>query len=132
MLLCGDLGNIGDKIFYKVNIETKFSIHLNNIIWPTETQKNNEHWNVSGVLKKNSNQEFKFDVRPMFQMPNNQLGKKGTTSSKADKIVFETDKEWVIIDVPELHEYVRKQSLTVVQFEDLLNKLEWNIHISKV
>ena len=115
-----------------MNIETKFSIHLNNILWPTEEQKNNEHWNVSGVLKKNSNQEFKFDVRPMFQMSNNQLGKKGTTSSKADKIVFETDKEWVIIDVPELHEYVRKQSLTVVQFEDLLNKLEWNIHISKI
>jgi hypothetical protein len=67
----------------------------------------------------------------MFQMPNNQLGKKGTTSSKADKIVFETDKEWVIIDVPELHEYIRKQFVKIVQFEDLLNKLEWNIHISK-
>jgi hypothetical protein len=115
-----------------VNIETKFSIYLNNILWPTETQKNTEQWNVSGVLKKNSNQEFKFDVRPMFQMLNNQLGKKGTTSSKADKIVFETDKEWVIIDVPELHEYVRKQSVKIVQFEDLLNKLEWNIRISKV
>jgi hypothetical protein len=115
-----------------VNIETRFSIHLNNIIWPTEIQKNTEQWNVSGVLKKNSNQEFKFDVRPMFQMSNNQLGKKGTTASKADKIVFETDKDWVIIDVPELHEYVKNQSLKVVQFEDLLNKLEWNICISKV
>ena len=114
-----------------MNIETKFSIHLNNIIWPTEEQKNNEHWNVSGVLKKNSNQEFKFDVRPMFQMPNNQLGKKATTASKADKIVFETDKDWVIIDVLELHEYIKKQSLTVIQFEDLLSKLEWNIYISK-
>ena len=114
-----------------MNIETRFSIHLNNIIWPTEEQKNNEHWNVSGVLKKNSNQEFKFDVRPMFQMPNNQLGKKATTASKADKIVFETDKDWVIIDVLELHEYIKKQSLTVIQFEDLLSKLEWNIYISK-
>jgi hypothetical protein len=115
-----------------VNIETKFCIHLDNIIWPTEIQKNTEHWNVSGRLKKNSNQEFKFDVRPMFQMPNNQLGKKVTTSSKADKIVFETDKDWVIIDVPELHQYIKGQSLKVVQFEDLLNKLEWNIYISKV
>jgi hypothetical protein len=114
-----------------LNIETRFSIHLNNIIWPTEEQKNKEHWNVSGVLKKNSNQEFKFDVRPMFQMPNNQLGKKATTASKADKIVFETDKNWVIIDVLELHEYIKKQSLTVIQFEDLLSKLEWNIYISK-
>jgi len=114
-----------------LNIQKRFSIHLNNIIWPTGEQENNEHWNVSGVLKKNSNQEFKFDVRPMFQMPNNQLGKKATTSSKADKIVFETDKDWVIIDVPELNEYVKKQSLKIVQFEDLLNKLEWNIYISK-
>ncbi len=115
-----------------MNIEKRFSIHLNNIIWPTETQKNNEHWNVSGVLKKNSNQEFKFDVRPMFNMPNNQLGKKGTTVSKADKIVFETDKEWVIIDISELHEYIEKQISRIIPFEDLLKKLEWNIHISKV
>ena len=114
-----------------MNIETKFSIHLDNILWPTEEQENNEQWNISGRLKKNSNQEFKFDVRPMFQMPNNQLGKKGTTSSKADKIVFETNKDWVIIDVPELHEYVRKQSVKIVQFEDLLVKLEWNIVLPK-
>jgi hypothetical protein len=114
-----------------LNIETRFSIHLQNITWPTEAQKNNEHWNVSGVLKKNSNQEFKFDVRSMFQMPNNQLGKKATTASKADKIVFETDKDWVIIDVPELNDYVKKQSLKVIQLDDLLNKLEWNIYLSK-
>jgi hypothetical protein len=115
-----------------VNIETKFSIHLDNIIWPTETQKNTEQWNVSGVLNKNSNQEFKFDVRSMFNMPNGQLGKKGTTASKADKIVFETNEKWVIIDVQELHNYVIKQSSKVIQFEDLLTKLEWNIYISKV
>ena len=114
-----------------MNIETRFSIYLDNITWPTDTQKNIEHWNISGILKKNSNQEFKFDVRTMFQMSNNQLGKKATTASKADKIVFETDKDWVIIDVLELHEYIKKQSLTVIQFEDLLSKLEWNIYISK-
>jgi hypothetical protein len=114
-----------------LNIETKFSINLNNIIWATEEQKNTEHWNVSGVLKKNSNQEFKFDVRPMFQMLNNQLGKKGNTLSKADKMVFETDKDWVIIDILELHEYVKKQTSKTIQFEDLLNKLDWNIILPK-
>ena len=114
-----------------MNIETRFSIHLNNIIWPTEEQKNTEHWNVSGVLKKNSNQEFKFDVRPMFQMPNNQLGKKATTASKANKIVFETDKEWVIIDVIELNTYIKKHKLKIVQLEDLISKLEWNIILPK-
>ena len=102
---------------------------LNLIDWPTKQEK--EHWNVSGILKKNSNQKFKFDVRPMFNMPNNQLGKKGTTSSKADKIVFETDKEWVIIDVLELNEYIKKQTSRIIQFEDLLNKLDWNIILPK-
>ena len=75
-----------------MNIETKFSIHLDNILWPTESHK---------------------------------------TSSKADNIVFEIDKDWVIIDVPELHEYVKKQSVKIVQFEDLLVKLEWNIVLPK-
>jgi hypothetical protein len=114
-----------------MNIETRFSIHLQDITWPTEAQKNNEHWNVSGVLKKNSNQEFKFDVRSMFQMPNNQLGKKANTASKADKIVFETDKEWVIIDVIELNTYIKKHKLKIVQLEDLISKLEWNIILPK-
>jgi hypothetical protein len=114
-----------------VNIETRFSIYLDNITWPTDTQKNTEHWNVSGVLKKNSNQEFKFDVRTMFQMSNNQLGKKASTASKADKIVFETDKDWVIIDVMELNTYIKKHKLKIVQLEDLISKLEWNIILPK-
>ena len=114
-----------------MNIKTRFSIHLHNVIWPTKDQKNKEHWNVSGVLKKNSNQEFKFDVRHMFQMPDNQLGKKVTTTSKADKIVFETDKDWVIMDVLELNTYIKKHKLKTVQLEDLIFKLEWNIIIPK-
>lgn len=105
--------------------------NLFNIKFATEKESIEEHWNVSGILKKYSNQDFKFDIRPMFNMPNNQLGKKGTTASKADKIVFETDKEWVIIDVPELHEYVKKQISKTIQFEDLLNNLEWNIILPK-
>ena len=115
-----------------MNIEDKFSINLDNVIWATEKQKNTEHWNISGILKKNSNQQFKFDVRPMFNMPNGQLGKKGTTASKADKIVFETDNTWIIVDILELHEYIKNQQSKVIQLEDLLNKLEWNIYISKV
>jgi len=115
-----------------MNIEDKFSINLDNIIWPTEKQKNTEHWNISGILKKNSNQEFKFDVRPMFNMPNGQLVKKVTTASKADKIVFETYNTWIIVDILELHEYIKNKHSKVIQLEDLLNKLEWNIYISKV
>ena len=114
-----------------MNIEKRFSEHLKNIIWPTQEQKEKEYWNVAGILKTNSNQEFKFDVRSMFVMPDNQLGKKATTASKANKIVFETALDWVIIDTEELHKYIRDNKINIVQFDDLLNKLEWNIVLSK-
>jgi len=114
-----------------LNIEQKFSIYLDNVIFPTQYQKEREYWNISGILKKHSNQEFKFDVRLMMVMPNNQLGKNGTFASKADKIVFETDKEWIIIDVLELNEYVKKKEYKIIQLEDLLNKLDWNIILPK-
>jgi hypothetical protein len=113
-------------------IEERFSKYLKDIIWPTQNQKEKEFWNVSGILKEKSNQHLKFDVRPMFNMLNGQLGKKGTTLSKTDKIVFETNKDWIIIDIVELHEYIKKKSSKIIQFEDLLKKLEWNIYISKV
>ena len=112
--------------------EKRFSKNLIQIIYPTKEQEEKELWNVSGILNKYSNQHLKFDVRPGFNMPDGQIGKKSTTLSKADKIVFETDKDWVIIDVSELHEYVKKQSSNIIQFNDLLKKLEWNLYISKV
>jgi len=114
------------------NIEFRFSDkNLNNIVWPTLEQKQNELWNVSGVLKKNSNQHFKFDVRNMFDMPDNKLGKKISTASKADKIVFETEDKWIIVDFNEFNDYIKKTNLFVFQFEDLLNNLEWNIVLQK-
>ena len=112
-------------------IEERFSLFLKDIIWPTKEQIEKEFWNISGILKNKSNQYFKYDVRPMFSMPNNQLGKKGTTASKADKIVFETNKNWVVIDTEELYGYIKKHNYTVIQFEHLINNLEWNIVITK-
>ena len=105
--------------------------NLNNIIWPTEQEVEKENWNVSGILKKYSNQQFKFDVRPMFNMPDGQLGKKGTTLSKADKIVYETIFNWVIVDAEELHNYIKNNKIIIIEFEDLLNKLDWNIILPK-
>ena len=114
------------------NIEERFSFFLKDVVYPSNNEKENNHWNISGILKEKSNQHLKFDVRNMFDMPNGQLGKKGTITSRADKIVFETDKKWIIIDIPEFHGYIKKEQLKVIQFEDLLTKLEWNIYISKV
>jgi len=104
---------------------------LNSIIFATKEQQEKEHWNVSGILKKRSNQELKFDIRPMLNMPDGQLGKRGTTASKADKIVYETVSDWVIIDTEELHKYIKENKIIVIPFETLINKLSWNILISK-
>ena len=104
---------------------------LNFVVFATKEQQEKEHWNVSGVLKQKSNQEFKFDVRPMLNMPDGQLGKKGTTASKADKIVYETVSDWVIVDTEELHKYIKENKITVIPFETLISKLDWNILMSK-
>jgi hypothetical protein len=111
-----------------LKIEERFAEQLlDNIVWPTSTQS----WNVEGIIKNRSNESYKFDVRPMIQLPDGQVGKKGNTSSNANKIVLEFERDWVIIDVKELHQYIKDQKLKIIQVDDLLNKLDWNIIIPK-
>ena len=43
----------------------KFIDQLINPIESTSAQKKEELWDVSGILKDRSNQEFKFDLRPL-------------------------------------------------------------------
>lgn len=105
---------------------------LEEIIYPSKS----ESWHVQGMLKNKSNQIFKFDVRGMSKTENEKLQKKGTTKSKADKMVFETSINWVIFDTVEINKYVidrykKKLSTKDILFDDLLNKLDWNITISK-
>jgi len=106
--------------------EKKFSIHLHNIIWSTDDQKNKELWDVEGILKNRLNQKFKFDLRPI---KNNM--KIGSFKTKADKMVFDMGDTWVIVDIEELHTYIRTNKLKDLHLEDLISKLEWNIIISK-
>jgi 3-oxoacyl-[acyl-carrier-protein] synthase III len=88
-------------------------------------------WNVGGILKKQSNQVFKFDVRNMAQLENNLLGKYGNTQSKAEKFVFETVNKWIILDIEELHNYIKINNLKTVYLNDLINNLNWNTYINK-
>ena len=88
-------------------------------------------WHVKGRLKNKSNQNFKFDVGGMINMPNNEKAKKGNILSNADKMVFEDQKYWIIIDIEELHLYLKEKKLKKVYLQDLLDKLEWNILLSK-
>jgi len=104
----------------------KFVDNLISIKYPTETEKK-ELWNVSGILKNRSNQEFKFDLRPL----NKDLSKKGSFKTKADKMVFETISEWILVDIEELHNYIKQHKLKVVELEQLISKLEWNIILPK-
>jgi hypothetical protein len=46
-------------------------------------------------------------------------------------MVFETTKNWVIFDIEEINKYVKKYDTKVLLFEDLLDKLDWNIIIAK-
>lgn len=104
----------------------KFIDNLMSIKYSTETEKK-ELWDVSGILKNRSNQEFKFDLRPLDK----DLSKKGSFKTKADKMVFETVSEWILVDVEELHSYLKKYQLKTIQLEELVLRLDWNIILPK-
>jgi hypothetical protein len=109
----------------------KFEDYILDIKYPNQNEKLEELWDIQGIIKNKSNQFFKFDLRPLKKQLNGSLIKEGSLKTKADKMVFETSTKWVLVDVLELHDYINNHSLKVVQFEDLLKKLEWNIILSK-
>ena len=110
---------------------SKFIDYLIEIKHSDETKKRKELWDVEGIIKNKSNQKFKFDLRPLQKQPDGLMGKTGRLSSKADKMVFETPNEWILVDVPELHNKLRKTKEKIVHLKDLLANSEWNIVIEK-
>jgi hypothetical protein len=86
-------------------------------------QKNTELWDVEGILH---NQKFKFDLRPIKKN-----SKIGNFKTKADKMVFDMENEWVIVDIEELHQYLKENKLKEVHLQDLISKLDWNIILPK-
>jgi len=101
----------------------KFLDKLKDIKYATPVQKKKELWDVEGIL---NNQPFKFDLRPL---KNN--AKTGSFKTKADKIVYDMKNQYIILDVEELHNYLKENSLKVVKIEDLISKLDWNIILPK-
>ena len=100
-----------------------FKNKLSNIKTATNLQRKKELWDVEGILH---NQKFKFDLRPL---KNNAKG--GSFKTKADKIVYDMKNQYIILDVEELHNYLKENLATVVKIEDLIPKLEWNIILPK-
>ena len=109
-----------------MDILKKFSTYLTAIEYPKEKTS----WNIAGILK-NKNAFYKFDVRDMFKLSDGKLAQKGSTATKADKMVLEIDDKWVILDIEELHTYLKENKLKKVYTEDLLSNLEWNIILPK-
>jgi len=90
---------------------------------PSDQQRQKETWDVEGILH---NQKYKFDLRPI---KNNY--KVGFFKSKADKMVFDIKNQWIILDVEELHQYLKQNELENVDLEELISSLDWNIILPK-
>ena len=46
-------------------------------------------------------------------------------------MVLEMKNKWIILDLEELHKYIKKNKVTKVYVNDLISKLEWNIILPK-
>jgi len=95
----------------------EFKDFLTNIEYP----KSKSSWDIAGVIK-GKNGFYRFDTKPL---KNN--AKAGSFKTKADKIVFEYKKKYTVLDVEELHQYLKDNSKRVVDIEELASKLEWCI-----
>jgi hypothetical protein len=79
----------------------------------------------------------KIQFKPGFNKQATETGadgtpaQKGRLDSKADKMVLEMEDKWVILDLEELHKYIKKNKLKKVYVNDLISKLEWTIFIPK-
>ena len=111
------------------NILDNFSKSLENVKYPQTF----EGWHVEGRLKK-ANQSFKFDVRHMQEVPffgYTQWAKRGSILSKAEKMVFDGIEEWIILDINEIHRYLKRTVSKILSVDDLIHTLEWTIFVPK-
>jgi hypothetical protein len=99
--------------------------YLTNIKW-----QNNKSWQVEGNIKKLSNQYYKFDIRFLKDF-NDKKGKLINSKSQADKVLFEDDQNWILVDTQELIKYMKDHSLKEVKLEELIKNIEWNIILPK-
>ena len=108
------------------NIVERFRENLTGVEYP----KTKTSWNIAGILK-DKNAFYKFDVREMITLSDGTPAQSGRTDSQADKMVLEMEDKWVILDLEELHQYIKKNKLTKVYVNDLISKLEWTIFLAK-
>ena len=99
--------------------------YLTNVKW-----NNNQIWQVEGNIKRLSNQYLKFDIRFLKDF-NDKKGKLINSKNQADKVLFEDDKNWILVDTQELIKYMRISDLKQINLEQLLSNIDWNIVLPK-
>ena len=99
--------------------------YLSNTKW-----NEGEDWQVEGNIKRLSNQYLKFDIRFLKDF-NDKKGKLINSKSQADKVLFEDDKNWILVDTQELIKYMRISDLKQINLEQLLSNIDWNIVLPK-
>jgi hypothetical protein len=98
--------------------------YLTNIKW-----FENKDFQVEGLLKQ-SNQYLKFDIRFLSDF-NDKKGKLIDSKSQADKVLFEDDKNWILVDTQELIKHMKAYGLKEVKLEELIKSIDWNIILPK-
>jgi hypothetical protein len=114
-----------------LQVISKFLSLLKEYTLANPYEKKNEIWDVKGILEKHSNREFKFDLRPIQNFNNDLFGKKGSTKTKADKMVFNTKDKWIVVDIEELHNYLKNEKIKIIYLDKILSDFDWNIIINK-
>ena len=97
---------------------------LKNVIW-----HENSSYQVEGLLKQ-SNQYYKFDIRFLNDF-NDKKGKLINSKSQADKVLFEDDQNWILVDTQELIKHMKEFNLKEVKLEELIKNIDWNIILPK-
>ncbi len=99
--------------------------YLTNVKW-----NDNNQWQVEGNIERLSNQYLKFDIRFLKDF-NDKKGKIINSKSQADKILFEDDQNWILVDTQELIKYMKDHSLREIKLEELVKNIDWNIILLK-
>jgi len=99
--------------------------YLTNVKW-----HENNSFQVEGLLQQ-SNQYYKFDIRNLNDYSGDKKGKLVSSKSKADRILFEDDKNWILVDTQELFKYMKNHDLIEVKLEELIKNIDWNIVLPK-
>jgi hypothetical protein len=109
-----------------MNQVEKFSKYLNEIEYPNQK----EDWNIAGIIK-GQNAFYKFDVKNLKKINQEHSFCTNNINNKADKIVLENLKEWVILDIKEINKYVINQKKKNYNINDLINNDQWVMKVLK-